>query len=149
MHNTGGEYFLAETTIKTNTTECSTDITTVVTEVDTVTDATTTTTTNNRNTTTCETIEAADDESEGCNQCGHFDLRKLAEESHCAAFRSSNIAAATNNSVIIFTMRVLQELIIKECRKGTLDVNTITSIATSMGDVSLGIKVYNNQPFDS
>jgi len=140
---------LAETTTKTNTTECSTDVTTVVTEVDAVTDATTTTTTNNRNTTICETTEIADDTSEGCNQCGHFDLKKLAEESRCAAFRSSNIAVATSNSVVIFTMLLLQELLIKECKKGTLNLDTIFLISNAISNLSVGIIVINPPPLSS
>ncbi|MBP2631950.1 MAG: hypothetical protein H6Q70_2578 [Firmicutes bacterium] len=140
---------MAETITKTNTTACSTDITTVVTEVDTTTATTTTTTTNNNNSSTCQTVETGSDSSENCNQCGHFNLKKLAEESRYAAFRSSNIAAATSNSVVIFTMLVLQELLIKECKKGTLDLDAIFLISNAISDLSVGIVVTNPQPLNS
>jgi hypothetical protein len=140
---------LAETTTKLNTTECSTDITTVVTEVDPQTTASTTTTTNQRTSTVSETLETAGDTVAICNNCCHFDLKKLAEESRCAAFRSSNIAAATSNSVVIFTMLVLQELLIKECKKGTLNLDTIFLISNAISNLSVGIIVINPQPLSS
>ena len=140
---------MAETTTKTNTTESSTDITTIVTEVDHTTDATTTTTTNQRTSTVSETTETDDDRVAGCNNCGHFDLKKLAEESRCAAFRSSNIAAATSNSVVIFTMLVLQELLIKECKKGTLNFDMIFLISNAISNLSAGIIVINPPPLNS
>jgi len=134
---------LAETKTKTNTD--FTDITTVVTAVDAATSTTTTTTTNNRNTTTCAITEATNNLSEHC----HFDLKKLAEESRCAAFRSSNIAAATSNSVVIFTLLVFQELLIKECKKSTLDLNTIFLISNAISNLSASILVTNPQPLNS
>lgn len=139
---------MAETTT-TNTTECSTDITTVVTEVDTQTDTTTTTTTNQRTSNVSETTEIADDAVALCNNCCHFDLKKLAEESRCAAFRSSNIAAATSNSVVIFTLLILQELLIKECKKGTLNLDTILLISSAISNLSVGIIVTNPPPLSS
>jgi hypothetical protein len=143
----GGAYLLGETTT-TSTTACSTDVTTVVTAVDEATAATTTTTTNQR-TSTVETTETAGDILAGCNSCGHFDLKKLAEESRCAAFRSSNIAAATSNSVVIFTMLILQEILIKECKKGTLNLDTIFLISNAISNLSTGIIVVNPQPLSS
>lgn len=131
--------------IKTKTNTNFTDISTVVTAVDPVTSATTTTTTNNRNTTTCAITETNDALSERC----HFDLKKLAEESHCAAFRSSNIAAATSNSVVIFTMLLLQELLIKECKKGTINLDTILLISNAISNLSAGVIVTNPQPLNS
>lgn len=140
---------MPETTTTTNTTACSTDVTTVVTEVDAKTDATTTTTTNERTSTISETTQTAADQVAGCNNCGHFDLKKLAEESRCAAFRSSNIAAATSNSIVIFTMLILQELLIKECKKTTLNLDTILLISSAVSNLSVGIIVTNPQPLSS
>lgn len=139
---------MAESTT-TSTTECSTDITTVVTAVDEATATTTSTTTNQRTSSISETTEIAGDNLAGCNSCGHFDLKKLAEESRCAAFRSSNIAAATSNSVVIFTMLILQEILIKECKRGTLDLNTIFLISNAISNLSTGIIVVNPQPLSS
>lgn len=140
---------MSETTTTTSTSECSTDITTVVTEVDETTDATTTTTTNQRTSTISETTETTGDSLNGCTPCGPFDLKKLAEESRCAAFRSSNIAAATSNSVVIFALLILQELLIKECKKGTLDLNTIFLISNAISNLSTSIIVINPPPLNS
>lgn len=140
---------MAESTTSSTTTECTTDITTVVTAVDEATATTTSTTTNQRNSTISEVTETNEGNLVGCNSCGHFDLKKLAEESRCAAFRSSNIAAATSNSVVIFTMLILQEILIKECRKGTLDLNTILLISNAISSLSTGIIVVNPQPLSS
>lgn len=140
---------MAENTTSSTTTECTTDITTVVTAVDQTTATTTTTTTNQRNSTISEITETNEDNLAGCNNCSHFDLKKLAEESRCAAFRSSNIAAATSNSVVIFTMLILQEILIKECRKGTLNLDTILLISNAISNLSTGIIVVNPQPLSS
>ncbi|MBP2631068.1 MAG: hypothetical protein H6Q70_1696 [Firmicutes bacterium] len=142
----GGAYLLAETT---TTTTSTTDVTTVVTAVDETTSATTTTTTNQRTNTLSETTETTEDNLIDCNNCGNIDLRKLAEESRCAAFRSSNIAAATSNSVVIFTMLILQEILIKECKKGTFDLDSILLISNAISNLSAGIVVVNPQPLNS
>lgn len=133
---------------KTCTTADSTSTTTVVTETDPTASTTTTTTTNQQNSSTCQITET-ENTNAPCGPCAHFDLKKLAEESRAAAFRSSNIAAATSNSVIIFTMLVLQELLIKECKKNTLDLDAIFLISNAISNLGDGITITNPQALNS
>lgn len=137
---------MAEST--TCTTQDTNNVTTVVTQ--TVDDTTTTTTTTNNQSCTKTVTDSDEDEidnSNGC-ACGPFNLDKLAEQSRNAAFRSSNIAVATSNSVSIFAMLILQELLIKQCRKKQLNLDDLFLITTAIAALAENVQSYNPQPLN-
>lgn len=84
-----------------------------------------------------------------CCPCGRFDLDKLAEESRRCAFKSSNIVLATSNSIVVFTLLVLQEILKNQCRSHRLNLDTVFLIASAMATVGEGIRVNNPPPFNS
>lgn len=132
----------------TNTEVCR-DTTTVV-STETQTNATITKSCTDNQTTTITETETLDEKScAGKCPCGNLDLRKLLEETRCFAFKSSNISAATANSVMIFAMKILQEILINECHSKNADINRILLIAAAIGEIGQVIRVYNPQPFNS
>lgn len=122
----------------------------IVTKTSTETNTTTTETCTDNQTTTITESET-NTEDECCLQCpcGNLDLRKLVEETRCWAFKSSNVAAANANAVMIFVMKVLQEIIINECRSKEANIDNILLIAAAIGEIGQVIRVYNPQPFNS
>lgn len=124
------------------------DTTKVTTETE---DNITTTTTNTCSKNCNETITTAPDPSSftACCPCGKFDLDKLAEESRRCAFKSSNIALATSNGIVVFTMLVLQEILKRQCRSNTLNLDTIFLIASTIATLGDGVLINNPQPFNS
>lgn len=138
---------MTPTTI-TNTEVCRDSSIVVTTEAESNT-TTTKSCTDNQTTTITETDTRNDNDCNNKCPCGNLDLRKLLEETRCFAFKSSNISAATANSVMIFVMKILQEIIISECRSNNADIDRILLIAAAIGEIGQVIKVYNPQPFNS
>ena len=135
------------TPITTTNTEVCRDSTNVVTK-ETDSDTTTTKSCTDNQTTTITETTAKPTQPLKC-PCGNLNLRKLVEETRCWAFKSSNIAAANANAVMIFAMKVLQEIIISECHSENPNVNNIILIAAAIGEIGQVIKIYNPQPFNS
>lgn len=81
--------------------------------------------------------------------CGHLDLERLVEQTRCWAFKSSNLAAANSNAVLIFALQVLQEILIHECRNKNATINQIFLITTAIAEIAEIIRVYNPSPFNS
>lgn len=133
----------------TTTTENCNDTTTVV-----ITDASgqttrTETSTDNQTTTITATEEIPDSCEEFKCPCGDLNLHRLLEQSRCWAFKSSNISAATANGVIIFAMKILQEILIQLCKSEETTLNDIVLVAVAIGELSEVIRVYNPAPFNS
>lgn len=110
---------------------------------------TTTTETCTDNQTTTITRTPDDDEDLRQCPCGNLDLCKLVEQTRCWAFKSSNIAAANANAVMIFAMKLLQQILIQECKSDTANVNNVFLTAAAIAELSDAIKVYNPPPFNS
>lgn len=124
------------------------DTTRVTTETqDNVTTTTTNTTSKNCN----ETVTKTPDPNTltACCPCGKFDLNKLAEESRRCAFKSSNIALADSNSIVVFAMLILQEILKKQCRNNTLNLDTIFLITSTIATLGDAVLINNPQPFNS
>lgn len=134
------------TTIK-NVETCS-DTTKIVT-TDTATNETITETIIDNQTITTQENCSDLDACQAMCPCGDLDLRKLVEETRCWAFKSSNVAAATGNAVIIFAMRILQEILISECESGNTNIDNVFLIAAAIGNLGEVLKIYNPQPFNS
>lgn len=119
--------------------------------VDTVTEETKTiTTTQNCQKNTNETItQATGNILIGQCPCGRFDLDRLAEESRCCAFKSSNIVAATSNAIVVFSLLVLQEILKEECRGDSLNLDNVFLITSAMAALGDGIQINNPPPFNS
>lgn len=131
------------------TTETCLDTTTTVT-VDATDDTTTTTTvTDNLSTTVNETNSSDDNILHAKCPCGNINLHKLLEQSRCWAFKSTNITAATSNAVLIFAMKILQEILIQQCKDDELDINNVFLITAAIAELAKFIRVYNPQPFNS
>lgn len=112
---------------------------------------TTTTKTNNCAKACNETITITPDSTiikKTC-PCGHFDLDKLAEDSRRAAFKSSNIAAATSNSIVVFSLLILQEILKNLCKAKRLNLDTVFLITSAMALLAEGLQLNNPQPFNS
>lgn len=137
---------MTPTTI-TNTEVCRDSTTVEITEVEA--NATTTKSCIDNQTTTITETDTKDDCQKHQCLCGHLDLRKLAEETRHCAFKSSNISAATANSVMIFAMKILQEILISECKSEKADVTKIILIASAIGQIGNVILIYNPQSFNS
>lgn len=130
-------------------TEVCQDTTTIVTADAQSNTTTTETITDNQTTTTTATRDDdAPDQTQKC-PCGNLDLRKLVEQTRCWAFKSSNVAAATANGVLIFAMKILQEILISECESDNANIDNIFLIASAIGEIAQIIEVYNPQPFNS
>lgn len=84
-----------------------------------------------------------------CCPCGHFDLNKLAEESRRCAFKSSNVALAVSNSIVVFTMIVLQEILKNQCRCKNLNLDTVFLLASTIATLGDAVLINNPQPFNS
>lgn len=81
--------------------------------------------------------------------CSKFDLDKIAEESRRCAFKSSNIILATSNAIVVFTLLVLQEILITQCRRGRLNYDTLFLITSAIAALGDSIKINNPPPFTS
>ncbi len=113
-------------------------------------DTKTTTINNNQSNSVNETITITEtDEDECCCPCGHLNLDKLAEESCQCAFRSSNVVIATSNSIMVFTMIVLQEVLKELCRSKNFNLDDIVLITSALAVLGDGININNPQPFNS
>lgn len=115
-------------------------------------DTKTTTITSNQGKTVQETITVTEPDSSknscGC-PCGHFNLDKLAEESRREAFQSSNIIAATSNSIVVFTMIILQEILKDLCRSDNFNIDNVFLITSALAALGDGIQINNPPPFTS
>lgn len=131
-----------------STTESCIDTTTIITENSADQTTTTETCTQNQTTTITGGADAPGDQPLQC-PCGNLDLRKLVEKTRCWAFKSSNISAATANSVLIFALKILQEILIQECKSKQADINNIFLIAAAIAELAEVVKVYNPPPFNS
>ena len=135
------------TTVTTSENICDT------TKVKTITEDNITTTTTNNCTKSCnETTTKSPDGADtltACCPCGNFDLDKMAEESLRCAFKSSNVALAISNSIVVFAMIVLQEILKQECHNKTLNLDTIFLLTNTIATLGDGVLINNPQPFTS
>lgn len=115
-------------------------------------DTVTTTQTDNHTKTRSETVTVTPDETNtliAACPCGRFDLDKLAEESRREAFKSSNIALAISNSIAVFTLLILQEILKNQCKTHRLNLNTVFLITSAIAGLVDGVIVNNPAPFNS
>lgn len=115
-------------------------------------DTKTTTTTSNQGKTVQETITVTEPDASQCNcgcPCGRFNLDKLAEESRREAFQSSNIVAATSNSIVVFTMLILQEILKDLCRSDNFNIDNVFLVTTALAALGDGMQINNPPPFTS
>ena len=136
---------MAETIVENHQCSCEEVSVETVTE-----DTKTVTTTQNCQKNTNESVtKATGNILTGKCPCGRFDLDRLAEESRCWAFKSSNIVAATSNSIVVFSLLVLQEILKEECRAGSLNLDNVFLITSAMAALGDGIQINNPPPFNS
>lgn len=138
---------MAETKVQTSEKVCGTTKVTTRAEND-----VTETQTDNTSKTISETVTISSDEVDTLHAkcpCGNFDLDKLAEESRQCAFKSSNIVAATSNSIVVFTLLILQEILKKQCHTKNLNIDNVFLITSAIATLGDGIQINNPPPFNS
>ncbi len=129
---------------ETSTCEDTSTVTTVTTSTEN--DTTTTTT----STQTCtKTVQTTPDSDSGeCGFCGRLNLDKLAEQTRCTALKSSNLAVANSNAILLFTQLVMQEILKNECRRKNPNTDRIFSAAATIAALAENYHLYNPQPFN-
>ncbi|WP_418627456.1 hypothetical protein [Anaerosinus sp.] len=136
---------MADTTVTNTDNSCNTQSVETATE-----DTKTTQITTNQSNDVNETITVTKpDENDCCCPCGHLDLDKLAEDACQCAFRSSNIVIATSNSIMVFTMIILQEVLKELCRSKNFNLDDVVLITSALAVLGDGININNPQPFNS
>lgn len=136
---------MADTTVTNTENSCNTQSVETNTE-----DTKTTKITNNQSDAVNETVTTTETDDDGCCcPCGHLDLDKLAEDTCQCAFRSSNIVIATSNSIMVFTMIILQEVLKELCRSKNFNLEDVVLITSALAILGDGININNPQPFNS
>lgn len=118
--------------------------------VQTITDGDKTTTiTRNQNSNVNESVTQTKSPYEGDCPCGRFNLDKLADETLACSLQSSNIMLAQSNAIVVFTMIILQEVLITICKSDNFKIDNVFLITSALASLGDGLQINNPPPFNS